>query len=218
MDDFATLNTYAELMSAIKQRHHLLMRLIENQARMPDWCVIEFTQLQVRKICETLAMACLVAHGDIEGTRSAKITKSYQADFIMNALEKLHPNFYPRPVKQIVKNGLAVAMEDIKTGFLTKADILKSYHTAADFLHVGDLKDVLSRRKRTISMESIIQWSNQLLVLLAIHQIYLVDAPGTPPGPIGHDGIPVPKRQIGAVMHHQNGHPQTHIFERVDPQ
>ena len=44
-----------------------------------------------------IALACLVAHGDVSGAQSAAMRKHYEADWIMDALERLHPEFYPEP-------------------------------------------------------------------------------------------------------------------------
>jgi len=217
MDNLTKLQTYAELMDAIKQRHQLLIGLLNNQSALPPWSVVEFSQLQIRMLCETLAIACLVAHGDMEGAQSSKLTNAYQADFIMNALEKLHPYFFPRPVTQILENGKPIALEDVKEGFLTKSDLLKSYRNTSDFLHMGGLKDALSRRQKPFSLNSVLDWSKRFLILLNAHQIYLVDPPGQPKGPVGHDGVPVPKYQLAVIMHNAaDGRPYAHMFERVD--
>jgi hypothetical protein len=40
----------------------------------------------------------LLVHGDVPASRTAKIKKrEYKADFIINALEGLHSDFYPVP-------------------------------------------------------------------------------------------------------------------------
>ena len=84
MDRQAVVNTYANLMSAIKSRINILRDLIANPRRYPDLIIMEFIQLQIRMICETLAIGCLVAHGDIKATRSGRLTKTYKADLIIN--------------------------------------------------------------------------------------------------------------------------------------
>jgi hypothetical protein len=86
MDKQAVVNTYANLMTPIKSRLNILRDLIADHRRYPDLIVMEFTQLQIRMICETLTIGCLVAHGDLKATRSGKLTKTYQADYIINEL------------------------------------------------------------------------------------------------------------------------------------
>lgn len=83
MDTQAVLNTYANLMASIKSRQSILRDLISNPRRYPELIVMELAQLQIRMISETLALGCLVAHGDIKATRSGKLTKTYKADYII---------------------------------------------------------------------------------------------------------------------------------------
>src|ERR1700730_10759516 len=51
--------------------------------------------LQIRIICELIALGVLVAHGDIEATKTSKLQKAWHAKEIMDALLKLHQDFYP---------------------------------------------------------------------------------------------------------------------------
>ncbi len=96
----AILTTYCGLMEIIKGRTNLIVSLTKKPpVGVPPFFVYELQHLQVRMVCEILAKACLVLHGDIAGAKSAKLTDAYQADHIMKALEKLHPHFFPRPVK-----------------------------------------------------------------------------------------------------------------------
>ena len=98
MDKRAALAAYCKLMEVIKIRTGVILFLANEPTGLPPFSVSELLQLQVRMICETLAKACLILHGDIAGAKSARLTTAYQADLIMNALEKLHASFYPKPV------------------------------------------------------------------------------------------------------------------------
>ncbi len=215
----STLATYEQLMLAIKHRHAALIDIVPNQRGLPDWAGIEFAQLQIRLICETFAIACIVAHGDVARTQSKRFAKAYQADFIIKALEKLHPYFYPRPTRQKIEDGKVVAFEDIQENFLTKKELLSSYFQTAQFLHIGEVADVLAGKRKTIELNSAILWANKVVNLLNHHNIYLADPPGTSTtkSPRGSDGIPLPYRQIVFMM--QGGpekKPQAMIFQRVD--
>jgi hypothetical protein len=216
MNDQTTLNAYCRLMQVIKVRSNFIVGFTDNSRGLPVFHVAETFQLQVRLICETLAIACLVAHGDLEGARSNRLASAYRADFIMNALEKLHPEFFPRPTRQILRDGVPVAIEDIKEGFLTKAELLKSYHVADDYLHAGDLKDFETSRPRNLDFKYIRNWLTKLSLLLGHHNIYLADLPGEPSSLTFSDGRPVPKRQIICLMQADtNGLPSAHFFASV---
>ncbi len=135
----------------------------------------------------------------------------------MNALEKLHPEFFPRPTRQVLRDdGVPIAIEDIKEGFLTKAELLKSYHAADDYLHVGDFKDFESGRPKNLDFKYIRDWLTKLSLLLTHHNIYLADPPGESSSLTFADGRPVPKRQIICLMQAKtNGLPSAHLFESV---
>jgi hypothetical protein len=218
MDMQATLNTYADLMTQIKSRQNILMHVCDNSSGYPEWAVAEFAQLQIRLICETFALGCLVAHGDVPGTQSGKLSDAYRADFIMKALEKLHPYFYPRPTKQVVTGGKVTGWDESTDAFLTKDTLIKSYNNADGFLHMGDLNDLRAGKQKRLDRASIIDWSNKVVGLLNHHNIYLADAPDPNQQPkLGKDGIPVPKRQIVALMQASaGGVVQTALFTRWD--
>lgn len=177
METKEILAAYCGLMQGIKLRTALMRDLGTNQRGLPPYCVAEIMQLQIRKVSETLAIACLLAHGDVEGARSARLTSAYQADFIMHALEKLHRRFYPRATRQGLRDGKPFKIEDIKDGFLTKPELLKSYRYAADFLHMGDINDLLANKLKTIDGTAIGVWLGKLTLLLNHHVIFLADPP-----------------------------------------
>jgi hypothetical protein len=214
------LDDYCEVMKAIKVRTALMGDVLTNHRGLPPFCVGEILHLQVRMICELLAIACLIAHRDMEGAQTAKLTSAYQADFIMNALEKLHSRFYPRPTRQILRDGKPYRIEDIKDGFLTKAELLKSYREAADFLHVGSTTDLLKKQRKVINLNALSGWLNKLIVLLSHHNIFLADPPadkGEGERVTFSDGTPAPQTQIIVVMQTElpGGFPHASYFRTL---
>jgi len=214
MDVQTTLNTYSTLMEYIKHRHAVLVQVLTQPNTLPDWARAEMAQLQIRGICETFAIACLVAHGDLEGTQTRRMLDAYQADFIIKSLEKLHPHFYPRPSTQIVHEGRVVGWKPIKHGFLTKPELLKSYRDTGDFLHAADLRSVLTGKQKQFDGAGAMEWASKVIALLNHHHIYLADRPGEQPFGNDPDGTPIPRRQIVVVMHDaSDGRPHAHMFE-----
>jgi hypothetical protein len=92
------LNVYAALMEEIKERVAWIDWAID---KVSDWpspeAVHEFCYLQLRMICESIALACLIAQGHVGIVK--KLRKEYAADRIIKELEKLHPDFFPRPAR-----------------------------------------------------------------------------------------------------------------------
>jgi hypothetical protein len=78
------LNPYCELMEEVKRRQAVIQSLIAKQVSLPQIVAFELCFLQLRYICELIALSCLTAHGDIEATQTGKIRKAYAADWIIN--------------------------------------------------------------------------------------------------------------------------------------
>ena len=215
----AILRPYCNLMHDIKTRVDAMQKLAKNRSRLPEHVAYECEQLQIRMISETLAIACLLVHGDIEGARSKRLTKAYQADFIINALEQLHPKFYPQPTRQILKNGIPVGLENITNGFLTKGEMLKSYRDAAGHLHVGNLDGFLANEAETSDRQAVKAWVGKLTVLLGHHSIFLAAGPDTWDGrePLRFaDGEIAPRFQIIVQMAPDGQEwPRATIFESI---
>jgi hypothetical protein len=221
MNAVAVLEDYCKLMESIKARTDVMLKFVQNPSLLPALYVAEIHQLQIRMICETLAIACLLVHGDVEGARSGRLATAYQADLIMNGLEKLHPRFYPRPIQQTVRGGLVVAIDGAEGGFMTKEKLLRSYRATGEFLHVGDLTDFLAKKQRTFDQGEIVDWVRHFIALLNCHTIYLADEPsawGNEGAPKFLSGEPAPKRQILVNMTAaSDDKPKAKMFETVGP-
>src|SRR5262249_35980879 len=120
---------YARLMEEIKRRHAALDAIMTNPQGMPRMAAFEFCYLQLRKICEVFALACLPAHGDMPEVRNKIVQKTYNADQIMKKLSTIHPKFYPVPgdkkVDLVTKKPVEVV--PVTEDYLTKGELLKQY-------------------------------------------------------------------------------------------
>mgnify|MGYP003134539213 CR=1 FL=1 len=65
---------------------------------VPALFVREMCYLQLRHICEVLAIGCLAAQGDFKTLKAFR--KEYRPPQIFNALRSLYPNFFPQPAKR----------------------------------------------------------------------------------------------------------------------
>lgn len=92
---------YAALMEEARTRLETLRRAVDGDLGLPPFAVHDFGYLQLRLLCEIIALGCLVAHGDIAAARPLR--KAYEADRIVRQLGKLHPGFYPVPAFRTVR-------------------------------------------------------------------------------------------------------------------
>ena len=175
------LNVYAELMAEARTRTSSIPQFVEARTEIPDILRLEACVLQLRIVCELIALGCLVAHGDIEEVRNSRLQKAYEADFIVNSLERLHPDFYPIPH---VVEGDASEVEGGKffrytaktQEFLTKDALVKLYRRAGSILHRGSLKSLfLDTTSDEDLLKEIHAAHTQMVELLASHHLMTRD-------------------------------------------
>jgi hypothetical protein len=113
-------NIYAHLMDEVRSRLDAITSLRRGTIPpLPPFITYEIGYLQLRMVCELIAIGCLVAHGDIQATRVGKLLKAKFPNTIIDELEKLHQNFYPIPFTMVGDK-----YTDLTEGFLTKNDLL----------------------------------------------------------------------------------------------
>src|SRR5579859_6599369 len=176
------LVTYCDLMLEVKIRLDAVGKIISRQSvePIPVQLLYELCYLQLRMICELIALACLVAHGDIPATKTGRLQQAYKADFIMNALEKLHTDFYPKATRQVSNaQGAVIAVELVPSGYLTKAEFLKLYNMeCGDVLHRGNVMTAKGKIKPdAVSYLKIQDWLKKLTILLTHHDISISTHP-----------------------------------------
>jgi hypothetical protein len=119
-------------------------------------------------ICELIAIGCLVAHGDIKGGNLSKLQKEWSAQKIMDALEKLHPEFYPIPIKISHVNG-GIHLCRVKNT-LPKNNFIKLYGACGNQLHRGNLKKILKNQfPHQINYPEITEKAQSIIDLLNNH-------------------------------------------------
>ena len=77
---------YAGMMEEIKLRISSIEYATSGLLHFHPVIIREFAYLQLRMICELIALGCLVAHGDVPATKSKMLSKVWQADEILKRL------------------------------------------------------------------------------------------------------------------------------------
>ncbi|WOH48260.1 hypothetical protein [Bradyrhizobium sp. sBnM-33] len=187
---------YCDLMEEIKKRGDVVRTIVQGRIPVPKNVALELAYLQLRMICELIALACLTAHGDVPQTTSKRLTKAYNADQIMKALGNLHPDFYPVPGRQVRNQaGKVVEVVPVDQPHLTKRELQRLYGECGDFLHRGNIEQLMKGR-RLPDFSEIDTWFKKITVLLNHHQIQLFDR----------------HRQLWVMMHAESDG-KVHAFE-----
>ena len=175
----ATLRLYASIMEEIKLRHAAIdTGLGTARALLPAPLTSEFCFLQIRMICELIAIGCLVAHGDItKDGKGKRLLNEWSAETIMTELGKLHPYFFPRPIKLTVternganpKGSIHLASRGRQ---ISKEEFLTLYGRAGGALHRGTLNKLIGRKPTKAPGDAEIKdWAQKLMGLLNDHHI-----------------------------------------------
>ena len=138
---------------------------------------IELIALQFRKIVELIALSSLVANKKEYSAQRTKFKDDWNARLIFQDLERINPEFYPKPSRQIEKSNTEGAryfdFEPIEAGYLTKKEAIKIYEKCGGVLHAEnpfkESKDITQLQKQFPF------WIKKIITLLNHHSIILVD-------------------------------------------
>ncbi len=165
---------YSHLMEEVKRRIEIIQAASNPSFPLPPIARHELCYIQLRKICELIALACVVAHGDLKAVKSNMMQDEWHPSKILKRLERLHRDFYPTPVHEEFdgsQRGMSFKTADIATGFLTKSALIELHGKSGAFLHRGSVRSVLNGVEPKIDFSSIPVWTNQIITLLNAHII-----------------------------------------------
>lgn len=172
--DKTILNLYNGLMDEAKIRLSYLDSALSGRTGLPDRAVHEFSFLQLRYLCELIALSCLTAHGDIAGT--SRLREEFAAGLIVTELGKLHPDFYPRPLKGVKTGPKSYHFAASTTDFLTKADLVCLNGKCGEHLHRGKAKKLFGKNSSLpTNFPEIVSYKHKIEKLLFLHHMSLTD-------------------------------------------
>ena len=170
------INLYCDVMEEIKRRTSVVWSFLNGKSStIYKATTIESACLQVRKILELIALASLVANKTEFAAQNEKFAKVWNARLILNDIERLNSQFYPKPIREVpsAKPGILNDLQDITDGFLTKEDFLKVYEKCGAMMHsdnpYGGKTDYQYYDK------SLPKWMEKIRVLLNSHIIRLIN-------------------------------------------
>lgn len=176
-DQTSPQELYCELMVEIKERISIIRQFGVEDANpkhgLDHAYALEFCYLELRIICELIALASLVAHGDIPATKNPKLLKSYKPGAILDQMLRLHPEFYPRASVQILDEKGRLAGWRTASDPLTQEQLKTLWSECGGYLHRGTIMDL--GNDKPPDFWRVVQWHNKIIRLLNVHMICLVD-------------------------------------------
>lgn len=178
---------YRALMSELRDRITWLEYAFNGKMGVPQALLEEFIFLQIRLCCEIIALACVVAHGDIEKARAKRVVKHWSAAQMFLELEKLTADSYPKPFTQertmhVVDDSEPVSgwhFAERQDDYLTKEELVDLYGKCGDRLHRGRAKNILANRPyKQSDLKELVAVVQKMMNLTAIHRIQMAGAGG----------------------------------------
>lgn len=170
---------YCDLMEEIKGRTKVIQSILKNEtSTLFPQTNLELVYLQFRKILELIALGSLVANRNEFELQKSKFDKAYHAGDILKSIQKVNPEFYPKPVVLIDRHAPNTIGEfkHIEEGYLRKNELIKVYGMCGSVLHaVNPYRKKLDFQKYN---NAIPEFLRKIIRLLNCHNIHLVGDDG----------------------------------------
>jgi hypothetical protein len=171
---------YIAFMSELKARVDTIVEVVfsinppsDERELRHNYFLFEGLYLQLRKVCEIIALSMLLVHR-MDGTLSAmKLLQEYNAGRLINEITRLNPIGFPRSISEFDgKTDTEEAILELAPVF-TAEDIRKLYHQCGDRLHMGSLHQLLSGRTRDLNQDVIKGWAGRFRQGLSNHMVVI---------------------------------------------
>jgi hypothetical protein len=168
------LDLYLNLMTEVKRRTNAINDILK-KAKTTSYQAtnIEFMCLQLRKMLELISLGSLVANKKEFEEQQIKFQKFWHAKRIISDIERLNPDFYPKPIKEVPTSNPAIKNDlvELKTGFLTKEEFIKVYEKCGKIMHADN--PFGSKTDLDYYEKQIKEWLFKTINLLNCHMIKL---------------------------------------------
>jgi hypothetical protein len=166
---------YVGMMEEIKLRVKGLHQYYRGEATMAHGQIArEFCFLQLRMICEIMAIGCLLIHKHHSDVK--QFEKLWHAGDVMDRLERLNPNFFPKAVTITRLPDTNFDCKDVTPAPLTKKQFLTMYGKCGAQLHRGTIKEIATGiPASSIDLTDAHEMSNKIIELLRVHRIASAD-------------------------------------------
>lgn len=132
------IEIYASVMQEIKRRTSVIYSFLRGKSNaLYKATDVESIYLQIRMILELIALASIAANKKIFEANQKKFHKHWNPSAILKDIEKINPNYYPEPVKEVPskQEGIVNEIQLLKSGFLTKEELVSIHGRSGNILH-----------------------------------------------------------------------------------
>jgi len=165
---------YCTQMEEVKKRIDIVSQ-IDNGKRFTNDELFDYeiVSIHFRKILELIAFSTMIANIEIYKSTYKNFSNHWKAKTMLDSLEKIHPDFYPKPIKLESQNGRKKHFDVIKTGYLTKDDFIFLYDRCSEVLHTWN---PFTEKERHVDFKyTVVDWISRIQNLLKLHLIRFID-------------------------------------------
>lgn len=169
---------YATCMADLRDRLKCIESLVPEASHEGDGrFILELIFLEFRKCLELIALGSLTANRRRYAEAHQKFHEHWRAKDILKELEKIHPDFYPKPItllsKTVMPSGGNRIRYDVVKGALTKPEFERLYDATSEILHV---RNPFSKKPNVIDIGyAVPQWIAKIKMLVRQHALLVVD-------------------------------------------
>jgi hypothetical protein len=174
------IEKYSAHMTQIKLRVALINITLGVQPTEIDQLpiFIESIGLQFRKVFELIAFATLAANRAMYSLVYRDFAKHWEAGKLLKNLEKINPEFYPKPGIETPSEqpGVRAHFNDRPQDYLTKTDLIAAHGRCGGLLHAAN--PFAPPINYEFYLSSFPVWAAKIVNLLHVHRVHLVGDSG----------------------------------------
>lgn len=158
------LTRYLNLMTEIKKREEVIIGMHDGTCNA-KYKIINYEVMffQLRKILEIIAKSPMLINESEYRTISDRPEEDWRIKDIMKKLEKINPDFYPKPIEIIERVNKPDKFVSKTGGYLTKDELVDAYEYSNGFLHANN------PLKKESSLDFDFEWNFIVGIIEKIH-------------------------------------------------
>jgi hypothetical protein len=179
MKSSAPIDLYLHQMLEIKRRMKVIdYFLFAGGHALYKPTTIESTCLQFRHVLELVAFGSLCANRAAYAAVHNDFSSHWNAELLLKDLSRVNSDFYPVPKIELrsTETGVKNHLEDLKDGFLTKAEFVAAYKKCGAMMHARNPYG--SKTGHHFFEKALPEWREKLIKLLNNHSVKVLGHPG----------------------------------------
>jgi len=165
-------------MQEVKHRNEVVRCFLTGKCNTPYRATtLETIYLQYRKTLELIALGSLVVNKKEVEKHKQKFDQWWHAERILVDIEKVNPDFYPRPIQDSAGDAnrkiIPYEISPINEGFLTRDEFAQLYDECGEILHADN---PFGKKVNYLKYEKAMTgWLKKIMILLNSHTIRLLN-------------------------------------------